>query len=190
VRRSKKVDRNIEATPGSGTRRVLLLSDTHGMVDARIAALVADVDLIVHAGDVGSAAVLAQLGANGVPVRAVRGNNDTEAKWMAADRAVLSTLPKELRIGLPGGELVVVHGDAVAARGRHARLRTLFPAARAVFYGHSHLLEVDTSTVPWVLNAGAAGRARTYGGPSCLLLTAGPERWDVTVKRFSVVGSR
>ncbi|WP_257388244.1 metallophosphoesterase family protein, partial [Tahibacter caeni] len=84
---------------------------------------------------------------------------------------------------LPGGRLVVVHGDRWPARGRHAALRRAYPAARAVVYGHSHRLVVDTDALPWVLNPGAAGRARTNGGPSCLLLHATAQAWRVLPQR-------
>jgi hypothetical protein len=45
-------------------------------------------------------------------------------------------------------------------------------------------------TVPWVLNPGAAGRTRTYGGPSCLLLIAGETDWKVEVHRFAFLTTR
>ncbi|HEX7111311.1 MAG TPA: metallophosphoesterase family protein [Mizugakiibacter sp.] len=164
--------------------RVLLLSDTHGVLDARIAALAADCALAVHAGDVGTAAVLDALAARCPRVIAVRGNNDVAAKWQGA-AAVLRTLQTEARVELPGGVLAVVHGDALDARDRHARLRRVYADARAVLYGHSHRLCVDDAAAPWVLNAGAAGRARTYGGPSCLLLHAEAKAWRVEIVRFA-----
>jgi uncharacterized protein len=162
--------------------RVLILSDTHGCVDARIRAQALACDAVVHAGDVGSAAVLDALGP---ALFAVRGNNDVAAKWPAADAARLGALPEQAELELPGGRLVVVHGDHWPPRNRHAALRRAFPAARAVVYGHSHRLVVDAERLPWVLNPGAAGRARTYGGPSCLLLEAGPQGWQVTPQRHA-----
>lgn len=162
--------------------RVLIVSDTHGCVDARIAALAQSCDAVVHGGDVGSAAVLDRLGG---AVIAVRGNNDTVAKWPAADQARLLQLPVEATLELPGGRLVVVHGDDCAARGRHETLRRRYAAARGVVYGHSHRLVVDTQTLPWLLNPGAAGRARTNGGPSCLLLEARENGWAVQSLRHS-----
>lgn len=163
--------------------RVLLLSDTHGALDARIAELATGCALAVHAGDVGAAAVLDALAARCPRVVAVRGNNDVAVKWQGAATA-LRTLPTEERIELPGGVLAVVHGDALAARDRHTRLRRAYTDARVVLYGHSHRLCVDDAAVPWVLNAGAAGRARTYGGPSCLLLQVEAKAWRVEIVRF------
>jgi uncharacterized protein len=68
---------------------------------------------------------------------------------------------------------------------RHARLRAAYPSARAIVYGHSHRLVVDDALTPWVLNPGAAGRARTYGGPSCLVLEANVRSWHVEIHRFA-----
>jgi predicted phosphodiesterase len=117
-------------------------------------------------------------------VHAVRGNNDVTAKWPVADHAVLGALSTQLRIELPGGALVVEHGDRFPPSKRHARLRTAHTVARAVLYGHSHKQLVDEEMLPWILNAGAAGRARTHGGPSCLVLSATPQRWRVEAHRF------
>jgi putative phosphoesterase len=164
--------------------RVLIVSDTHGQLDERIAALARNCDIVVHAGDVGNAAVLDALRAGGAEVFAVRGNNDVASKWPRNERAVLDALEDEARIELPGGVLIAVHGDRYTPATRHARLRRNYPDARAVVYGHSHRLVIDDGASPWILNPGAAGRARTYGGPSCLLLDARAKVWSVEGKRF------
>ncbi len=165
-------------------RRVALLADTHGFLDPRVAALVRGCDACAHAGDVGNAAVLDALAPSGGVVVAVRGNNDVPRKWPPDEQRVLADLPWEATLDLPGGRLVVVHGHRWPARDRHQRLRHAFPEARAIIYGHSHRLACDTSMVPWVLNPGAAGRVRTYGGPSCIVLDASEEGWNVEVMRL------
>lgn len=172
--------------PAGGTERVWLLSDTHSVLDERIAALIGPDDIAVHGGDIGSPAVLELLAARAVRVLSVRGNNDRPGRWPDA-AAARDALAQEARLDLPGGQLVTVHGGAFAARGRHERLRQRYPAARAIFYGHSHRAVIDDAQLPWVLNAGAAGRQRTHGGPSCLQLDAGPERWTVRLIRFAAV---
>ena len=87
---------------------------------------------------------------------------------------------------LPGSVLAAEHGHRVnPVAQRHALLRTRHAGARAVVYGHSHRLAVDQTKQPWVLNPGAAGRSRTFGGPSCLVLTASIDRWNIEVCRFS-----
>ncbi|MBK1645591.1 YfcE family phosphodiesterase [Thiocapsa imhoffii] len=164
--------------------RVALLSDTHGVLDARVDEVVRDCDLAVHGGDIGSAGVLARLRPRLGHVLAVFGNNDVATKWPLPDRELLCELPQWLDISLPGGQLIVIHGHQSAARDRHRRLRERFPSARAILYGHSHRLVVDQTAAPWILNPGAAGRTRTGGGPSCLVLSATIADWSVAVHRF------
>ena len=163
--------------------RVLLLSDTHGALDPRVALLAQDCDLAVHAGDVGASAVLEALAAAAGRVLAVRGNNDVPDKWHGR-LDDLAALPEVLRVSLPGGRLVVTHGHRQTARQRHARLRAAFGDARAVLYGHSHRRTLDMDAPVWVLNPGAAGRARTFGGASCLVLEATAAGWHVDTHHF------
>lgn len=115
--------------------RVAALSDTHAprrwkSCPARVAEHLRGADLILHAGDVCTAAVLAEL-AGYAPVRAVRGNNDGPdvAAWGA---------PATLELDIAGLPVAMVH-DAGPAAGRPARLRRRFPAARLVVFGHSHI---------------------------------------------------
>jgi putative phosphoesterase len=170
--------------------RVALIADTHGVLDPRIADAVRRCDFAVHAGDVGSHGVLQALAPRRELV-AVAGNNDTIAKWPEQEHAVLSELPEEARLELPGGRLVVVHGDRISPAGqRHARLRRRYAGARLVVYGHSHRLVCDQAGDPWVVNPGAAGRSRTFGGPSMVLLTAGARRWSLEPRRYEPAGKR
>ena len=160
--------------------RVAILSDTHGVLDPRIAGAVARCDYAVHAGDVGCSAVLDQLRPQQGLVLAVRGNNDTPSKWPEGEAHVLERLPSQAQLELPGGRIVVVHGDrAGPAKSRHRRLRQQYPQARVVVYGHSHRRVCDRAATPWVLNPGAGGRARTFGGPSFLILHASDREWRV-----------
>jgi putative phosphoesterase len=164
--------------------RVAILADTHGHLDHRVAVLVAGCDLAVHGGDIGNAGVLAALRPRQGRVIAVTGNNDLPGKWPQDERALLATLPAQAELPLPGGILAVIHGHRTPARKRHERLRKRFPHARALVYGHSHRLVADRDAEPWVLNPGAAGKARTFGGPSCMILTAAEHGWDLEIHRF------
>lgn len=168
---------------------VLLLADTHGALDPRIAELAQDCTLAVHAGDVGARVVLETLAVAAGRVLAVCGNNDVPAKWLG-DPADLAILPEQLEVPLPGGILVVEHGHRHPANRRYQRLRAHHPDARAVLYGHSHRLLQDLAPAPWLLNPGAAGRARTNGGPSCLVLEADVGAWRITSYRFPPLGHR
>src|SRR3569623_1432086 len=165
--------------------RVALLADTHGDLDARIAKEVGRCDYAVHAGDIGRAAVLRALAPRSGVVIAVRGNNDVTEKWPSADRLLLQSLPDDATLPLPGGDLVVIHGHRAGAPAiRHAVLRERFPAARAVVYGHSHHRVVDRARLPWIIIPGAAGKTRTYGGPSLVIVEAAIEKWQVVEIKF------
>jgi putative phosphoesterase len=86
-------------------------------------------DLIVHAGDLNTLAVLRELESYGEVV-AVGGNVD--------DADVRAILPAAVSIDAGGATIGIVH-DAGPARGRLARLRQRFPDADAVIFGHSHI---------------------------------------------------
>lgn len=169
------------------TLRVLLLSDTHAALHPRILDLAHQVDRVVHAGDIGNAAVLDQLRDAAGTVIAVRGNNDSAAKWPAADAATLQSIDEQGALELPGGRLVVEHGHrANPASDRHAVLRRRHATARLVVYGHSHRQVIDDASAPWIVNPGAAGRSRTYGGSACLVLEASRLGWQLQPFRFSL----
>ncbi len=168
--------------------RVAIVSDTHGALDERVLAAVGECDVAVHAGDVGGTPVLEALAQAVATVVAVRGNNDVPAKWSGGKLAALQALPESTELPLPGGSVAITHGHrALPASERHRRLRQLFAHARLVIYGHSHRLCIDRDLTPWVANPGAAGRARTFGGPSMLVLHAAPGHWTLTPRRFAPV---
>ena len=164
-------------------RRVGLVSDSHGPVDGRILATLNHCDFLIHAGDLGGGAALSAL-LGLAPTTAVRGNNDTIDRWPKADINQFNRLPSIVRIALTGGHIIVIHGHQYPqAKKRHVQLRERFSSALAIVYGHSHRMVMDTDHSPWVLNPGACGRVRTYGGPSGLLLERKIQRWDVALIR-------
>lgn len=159
--------------------RIALIADTHGALDERIADGVRDADLLVHAGDVGNgiAAAVESLAAQQV---IVHGNNDpADTVW-----------PQSRQLDLPGGELAVIHGHQWPSKGRHRKLREAFPGARAVVCGHSHRRVVDDAATPWILNPGAAGRTRAYGGPGYISIIAGAGEWQIQIHRFEPIRRR
>ncbi len=160
-------------------RRIALVSDSHGQLSPALVERLAGVDLIVHAGDLGAQAVLRSL-AEVAPLCAVAGNNDTPAQWPAGEARSCSALPAVCSITLDGGVLLAIHGHQFpSVASRHARLRAAFPGARCIVYGHSHRRCVDQVMSPWVVNPGASGRARAFGGAGGLLLTVGPQAWQI-----------
>lgn len=154
--------------------RIALIADTHGTLDARIAEAVKGADVLVHAGDVGEG-VIAAMTPLSERLVIVHGNNDPEnSGW-----------PQHETLDLPGGQLVVIHGHQWPAKTRHRKLRARFPDARAVVCGHSHRRVIDQDAEPWVLNPGAAGRTRAYGGPGWVGLIVGKRGWQACEHDFA-----
>ncbi|HET7315775.1 metallophosphoesterase family protein [Salinisphaera sp.] len=148
--------------------RVVILADTHGFLDPRIAECATGAALIVHAGDVGETVVDALAG-RADELLIVAGNNDPDdSPW-----------PQSASRDLPGGRLAVMHGHQWPSRTRHRRLRAEFPHARAIVCGHSHRRVLETEAAPWLLNPGAAGKSRAYGGPGYIELRIVDDGWRV-----------
>jgi len=165
--------------------RVAILADTHAFLDQRIAEHIQQCDIALHAGDVGGADVLFAMRPRRETV-AIRGNNDDVHHWPDAERDTLASLPRDATVALPGGSVRVVHGDdGGTIAQRHRRYRERYPDCRAVVYGHSHRQCLDQDATPWILNPGAAGRTRTYGGPGCLLLTCEGSHWTLEALRLT-----
>ena len=134
-----------------GRVRVIVLADTHSPRRWRscppaVAAHLQGADLILHAGDVCTAATLDEL-AGYAPVRAVRGNNDGPdvAAWGA---------PDTLELGLAGLSVAMLH-DSGPAPGRPARMRRRFPGADLVVFGHSHIPLDHTENGQRIFNPGS-----------------------------------
>lgn len=160
------------------TVTVGILSDSHGVIDARIREHMNGCDHVIHAGDICRAEVLDQLQPK-IALHAVAGNNDHPAAWRPAERDVVKTLPQNLRLELPGGLIIVEHGHRLGNHPDHDQFRWDHAEARLVIYGHTHKRIIDQSAEPWVINPGASGQTRTKGGPSCLILTACEENWEL-----------
>ena len=126
-------------------RRVGLISDTHGLLRPEAVEALRGSEFIVHAGDIGAAAILERLSAI-APVTAVRGNNDA-GPWAAALNDV-----EVLRID--EAVICVVHDLAkldidAAAAGFHA-----------VVSGHSHRPTIRDRDGVLYANPGSAGPRR------------------------------
>ena len=177
-----------DATDLGSRFRVALVSDTHGHLDPRIVKVVERCRLAVHAGDIGSGSVLDALAQPDRRVTAVRGNNDVPSKWDRDEHRRLQALPWEAALALPGGRLAVTHGHQIeSVERRHGWLRERYPDARVVVYGHTHRRCIDRSARPWIVNPGAGGRNRTFGGPSLIVLDVDDSRWRLRTLSFDRV---
>jgi putative phosphoesterase len=125
--------------------RIGVISDTHGLLRPEAMACLKGSTLIVHAGDIGSADVVAGLQTL-CPVRAIRGNVDRGA-WAKA-------LPQRAVVETAGRRIYVIHNladldfDPAGAR------------FDVVISGHSHKPGVYRENDVLYLNPGSAGPRR------------------------------
>ena len=131
--------------------RLCIISDTHGLLSPEIFEVFEDVDHILHGGDVGKVAILADLETL-APVTAVYGNTDPPE--------LRARLPQVAQVQLDGFDVLVTHGDQLG-HPTPAGLHEAFPHAEIIVYGHTHqpLLELVDRTVT-VMNPGSAGPRR------------------------------
>jgi putative phosphoesterase len=164
--------------------KVGILSDTHGYLDERIAEIIRDCDYAIHAGDIMGAHILEQLQPR-KSVIAVAGNNDHPAIWHAEEADIVSALPRSTSLELPGGTVKIEHGHRLGNFPDHDQLRWDHAEVKMVVYGHTHKRVIDQQAEPWIVNPGAAGKERTKGGPSCLLLNASVTEWTIETVLFA-----
>ncbi len=149
--------------------RIGIISDTHvprfkGIPDV-VWQHFADVEHILHAGDLSVLSVLSELETI-APVTAVQGNVETEE--------VILKLPikRELVIGSCRIGMVHILGDS-KTHGRVARRE--FPNARVVVFGHSHIPYNQEHDGQLVFNPGSANDRRRQPQCSIGMLTIDDE---------------
>jgi putative phosphoesterase len=141
--------------------RLGVIADTHGLLRPEVFDAFAEVDHIVHAGDIGSLDLLSELEAL-APVTAVYGNTD--------GFDLRNRLPRVARVELDGFDIVVTHGDQFGSP-TPEKLNAAFPEAQILVYGHTHrpLLTI-VDVVVTVMNPGSAGPRRFTIPPSVGIL--------------------
>ena len=151
--------------------RIGVISDTHGLVRPEALRALTGAELIVHAGDVGTPAVLEAL-ARIAPVVAVRGNND-RGPWATrmAETQIVERAGRSLYV------LHDLHELALDARAA---------GFDAVITGHSHQPRVERRDGVLYLNPGSAG-PRRFRLPVCVArLTIGARRLDARIITLDV----
>jgi putative phosphoesterase len=149
--------------------RIGLISDTHGLVRPAVHTVLAGVDLILHAGDVGGDEILDEL-ALIAPVLAVYGNTDAPGQ---------PRLTESIDRDFDGVRVHVSHGHEVGSP-TPARLLERY-AADVIVYGHTHRQLVARAGNRVVVNPGAAGARRFKLEPSVAILTIEDGRAEVEI---------
>ncbi len=131
--------------------RLGVIADTHGLLRPEVFEIFAEVDHILHAGDIGSLDLLTELEAL-APVTAVYGNCDGPD--------IRDRVPEVVQRRIEGLDFVLVHGDQLGSptpTGLHAA----YPDAEVIIYGHTHRPLLTTlDLVVTVMNPGGAGPRR------------------------------
>lgn len=140
--------------------RIGVVSDTHSVLHPAVKTHFADVEHILHAGDIGDQNVIVQLESI-APVSAVTGNVD----WGGPlDRSY----PRVQFLHLAGCFIYMTHiGDRPEQLAR--RLPT--PRPDVYIFGHSHIALIERRAEVLFLNPGSAGWPRFGRQPSVAILT-------------------
>jgi putative phosphoesterase len=146
-----------------------LVSDTHGLFRPQIASVLAGVEMILHAGDVGGSAVLEAL-AKIAPTEAVYGNvDDPDDPALARERTLM----------LGGVTIHVSHGHEV--RRPTPELMLARYHHDVVVFGHTHRSVVYRAPPRLCVNPGAAGPRRFDLRPSIARMTIAGGRAQVEI---------
>lgn len=142
-----------------------ILSDTHGWFHPAIPEFLGEVDLILHAGDIGTPAILDQLEAL-APTRAVWGNIDGQG--------LRRRVPEHQRFEVEGVRFWMTHIAGRPGRWQRGMGAALRAEPPDVFVcGHSHILRlerVQSLGGMLFLNPGAAGRQGFHTVKTCVRL--------------------
>ena len=131
--------------------RLGIISDTHGLLRPEVHEVFKEVDHILHAGDVGDASILDELGIL-APVTAVYGNTDGSL--------LRAHLPEVADQMIDGFRFIVTHGDQLGSPDPEG-MKTAFPEGDVIIYGHTHQPVIrDFPDYSVVLNPGSAGPKR------------------------------
>jgi len=125
--------------------KIGVISDTHGLLRDEALAALQGVEHILHAGDVGDAAILDELRAI-APVTAIRGNVDTHG--------ACALLPATEMVSLAGISFYLVHSV------HDLDLNASAAGVRCVVSGHSHMPLIEERRGVMYLNPGSAGPRR------------------------------
>jgi putative phosphoesterase len=122
-----------------------VISDTHGLLRREAISALQGSDHIIHAGDIGNAAILDRLNEI-APVTAVRGNVD-KGSWA-------QKIPENNVLEVEGASIYVLHIlDELDLKPEAAGFA-------AVIYGHSHVSKQEVKNGVLYFNPGSAGPKR------------------------------
>ena len=144
-------------------KKVVVLSDTHGLLRPQVLECLEGADLMVHAGDINTQAIVDQLASYG-PLQVVRGNNDKD--WA-------QQIPLSCRFTVEDVSFFMVHNKRDVPR-------DLAPVD-VIVYGHSHkYAREEKDGVLW-LNPGSCGPSMR---PSCAVVELSGGEFTCRIEYF------
>ena len=123
-------------------KRVIVLSDTHGLLRPEVLEYLSRADVIIHGGDINTQAIVDKLREYG-PLYIVRGNNDKE--WAEG-------LPHSITFAVEGVRFFLIHNKK--------DIPADLSDVDVVVYGHSHKYACEERNGVLWLNPGSCGRRR------------------------------
>ena len=153
--------------------RIIILSDTHSYLSPKISNLINKDDYVIHAGDILDHDILTNIKVMSRKLYAVNGYNDDYNELNDVEIITTSI-----------GNIIVTHGHKHYPD-YHDSLRKAYPDALIIIYGHTHHHTLDMTKKPYVVNPGAAGKTRTQGGASCIILSNSCDGFNLELKKFN-----
>ena len=121
---------------------ISILSDTHGLLREEVKQQLKNSDIIIHAGDINTEAIVDELRSY-APLYIVRGNNDKE--WA-------SELPTSLLITIEEVQIFIVHNKKDIPKD--------LTDVDLIVYGHSHKYDDKEVDGVRMFNPGSCGKRR------------------------------
>lgn len=146
--------------------KLVILSDTHGLLRPQVKEYLKTADAILHGGDINKQSIVDEL-RQYAPLYVVRGNNDKE--WA-------ETIPHDLTVTLEGLTFYMVHNKK--------ELPADLTGVDVVVFGHSHkYLQEEREGRLW-LNPGSCGPRRFH--QEITMMMARVENGRIQVKKISI----
>ena len=140
--------------------KIGVISDTHGFLDPRVEKIFAGVDHILHAGDIGYAALILELEFI-APVTAVLGNNDAELSFSFKETQSVELAQRKIMVHH------IVNPFELAEKIGN-RIRRERPTV--VVFGHTHKKFSETVNGILFFNPGYAGKPKFGADRSVAIL--------------------
>lgn len=142
-------------------KKVAVLSDTHGLLRPQVLSYLDGADLILHAGDINTQAIVDQLETYG-PLKVVRGNND---------KGWAEQIPVHSQFTVEDVRFFMVHNKRDVPRE--------LPPVDVIVYGHSHkYAQEEKQGVLW-LNPGSCGPRRFHQDITMAIMTVDGKKIEV-----------